>query len=232
MKRVGPLLVLVFFVALGLVVALRQRLAPPTPAPVTPESPFPVPESLPLAPDLDSIPGDSLFYGALERHRAELNALFAGDESPLEEKDRTAFHGLRFYPADPTYRFRVALAPPPKRELVTLLDTKGEERHYERFGLLRFTLAGADQQLTLFRDAGRGYYFLPFRDATSGTETYGVGRYLEPVEDAPGQWLIDFNRAYNPYCAYSNRWSCPVPPDENRLTVAVRAGEMAYHEES
>lgn len=232
MKRVGPWLILAFLVALGIVVVLRVRLAPSGGLRPAAESPFPLPDSLPQAPDLDSIPGDSLFYGALQRHREATNALFAGDASPLDESERAGFRGLRFFPADPGLRLRVPLSPPDRRDMVTLLDTKGEERTYERFGFLKFRLAGEAQQLTLFHDAGHGHYFLPFRDATSGKESYGMGRYVEPVEEAAGKWLIDFNRAYNPYCAYSDRWSCPIPPDENRITVAVRAGEMKYHPES
>lgn len=232
MKRLTPLLILAFLVGLALVVALRTRLAPRPGATPAMQSPLPNPDSLPLAPDMDSIPGDSLFYGALQRHREELNRDFAGDESPLEESDRASFQGLRFFDPDPGFRFRIPLAPPPRREMVTLLDTKGQERSYERFGVLTFPVDGKLQNLTLFRDAGRGYLFLPFRDATNGQDTYDVGRYVEPIEEQPGTYLVDFNRAYNPYCAYSHRWACPIPPEENRLNVAIRAGERVFHEES
>lgn len=229
MKRSGPLFLLVFVLVLAIVMALNMRLKPRRPEV---RGPFPVPESLPQAPDLDSLPGDSLLYGQWLSRRKQLDAVFQGDESPLDEADRAHFTGLKYFPFDPAYRLLIKLSPPERRDNVILMDTKGAERTYERCGILDFALQGQPQRLTLFRDPGHGYYFLPFRDATTGRETYGVGRYVEPKEAAPGLYLIDFNNAYNPYCAYSNRWSCPVPPDENRLTVAVRAGEMKFHADS
>lgn len=229
MKRSGPLFLLVFVLALAIVMALNMRLKPRHPAE---RGPFPVPESLPQAPDLDSLPGDSLLYGQWLARRKQLDTVFQGDESPLDEADRAHFTGLKYFPFDPAYRLLIKLSPPERRDNVILMDTKGAERTYERYGILDFALQGQPQRLTLFRDPGHGYYFLPFRDATTGRETYGVGRYVEPKEAGPGLYLIDFNNAYNPYCAYSNHWSCPVPPDENRLTVAVRAGEMKFHADS
>jgi uncharacterized protein len=74
---------------------------------------------------------------------------------------------------------------------------------------------------------GDDRFFVPFMDATSGTETYAAGRYIEAELDANGNIMIDFNEAYNPYCAYSPRWSCPIPPVENRLKVPLRAGEKS-----
>lgn len=229
MKKSGPLFLLVFILVLAVVMALNMRLKSHR---REARDPFPTPESLPQAPDLDSLPGDSLLYGRLLQHRRQLDTVFQGDESPLEESDRAHFAGLKYFPFDPSYRLLIKLTPPERRDQVILMDTKGTERTYERFGVLNFALQGQAQRLTLFRDPGHGYYFLPFRDMTTDRETYGVGRYVEPKETAPGLYLIDFNYAYNPYCAYSNRWSCPVPPAENRLTVAVRAGEMKFHPDS
>jgi uncharacterized protein (DUF1684 family) len=76
---------------------------------------------------------------------------------------------------------------------------------------------------------GYGGYFLPFADATSPQETYGAGRYLEPEEVSPGILHVDFNLAYNPFCAYNERWSCPIPPHENRLKVRIEAGEKKFN---
>jgi uncharacterized protein (DUF1684 family) len=99
-------------------------------------------------------------------------------------------------------------------------------QHYRRFGRFTFTVDGQEAQLTIFTD-GQGY-FLPFVDAQAGKETYGAGRYLEPEPLPNGKFLVDFNLAYNPYCAYNENWSCPLTPAENRLKVAIRAGEMTY----
>ena len=82
--------------------------------------------------------------------------------------------------------------------------------------------------LTIFKDQRSDNLFLPFADATSGNETYGAGRYLEIEMQNEGQLLVDFNYAYNPYCAYNENWSCPLTPAENRLSVAIRAGESLF----
>lgn len=111
-------------------------------------------------------------------------------------------------------------------DTITLDTSTGETRVFRRAGFLNFPVDGKPAKLTLFVDSNG--YFLPFRDATSGTETYGAGRYLEP-EESGGKIRVDFNYAYNPYCAYSEHFSCPLPPRENWLTVAIRAGEKVYH---
>ena len=90
-------------------------------------------------------------------------------------------------------------------------------------------LEGEPAALAVYRSPHHDELFLPFRDATSGRETYGAGRYLEPAKLAGGRLLVDFNLAYNPYCAYSEEYSCPLPPFENHLKVAIRAGEKAYN---
>jgi uncharacterized protein (DUF1684 family) len=85
--------------------------------------------------------------------------------------------------------------------------------------------------LTVLRDADQGGLFLPFRDASAGTETYEVGRYLEPQARPDGSLDIDFNYAYNPFCAYGEGWSCPIPPEENWLPVTIPAGERSFQDE-
>ncbi len=94
---------------------------------------------------------------------------------------------------------------------------------------MRFEVGGEPTQVTLFASEGSRELFLPFRDATSGTQTYGAGRYLE-VEPASldGTVEVDFNYAYNPYCAYNPQWSCPIPPGENWLAVPIGAGEQSF----
>ena len=105
---------------------------------------------------------------------------------------------------------------------------------YIRYGALKFTLDGVECLLDTFKslstDVDPKRLFIPFRDTTSGKETYGAGRYLELDENASGIYTIDFNLAYNPYCAYNIDFSCPLPPEQNTLKVAIRAGEKHYHE--
>ena len=223
MKRLVPLFLLVMVLVAAIVVAIRMRTGPgPSGAPLDPKV-------LPIAPDLDSLPADSVWFGQLLTHRREQDAFFRGPDSPLEDRDRADFQGLSCWPPDPAFRLRLRLEPFAGADSVVILDTKGEERTFQRAGRFRFKLDDREQSLTLYRQTYHNYWFLPFRDATAGTETYEVGRYVEPGELGDGLFEIDFNRAYNPYCAYSHRWACPIPPEENRLTIPIRAGEKMFH---
>jgi len=109
----------------------------------------------------------------------------------------------------------------------------GEIREALRYGYFELRLEGRDLHLHVYRmedssNPGKPNLFIPFRDATSGKETYGAGRYLDLAENTSGHYDLDFNLAYNPYCAYGGDFICPVPPEENRLPVAIRAGEKVY----
>ena len=92
-------------------------------------------------------------------------------------------------------------------------------------------MEGQAQALQVYKSEEQDALFLPFADQTTGSESYGAGRYLDPEEEADGTIPLDFNLAYNPYCAYNEQWSCPLPPRENRLAVRIEAGEMKFHEE-
>jgi uncharacterized protein (DUF1684 family) len=111
---------------------------------------------------------------------------------------------------------------------VRLETSTGSEETYRRAGIARFEVDGTAGQLTLYEPEDGGDLFLPFRDATSGSETYGSGRYLEVHPPRKGRVRLDFNYAYNPYCAYNDAWTCPLPPAENWLSIPIRAGEKAY----
>lgn len=106
----------------------------------------------------------------------------------------------------------------------------GGQRRYVRAGKIVFSAGGQSATLFVYKD-DHGY-FLPFRDGTSGRESYAAGRYLEPEPSADGKLDVDFNLAYNPYCAYNNHFSCPLPPAENWIKVRIEAGERDYHYES
>ena len=161
-------------------------------------------------------------------------------QSPIEPEERESFGGLRYFDHDPAYRVGARLEPGDGSELA--IDTGGEDGvvRYRRIGRLRFMLAGEDCALTVLSLVQyAGGLFVPFRDHTSGHETYGGGRYLfDTAKDTDGLVLevtpgsadvvIDFNFAYNASCAYSPRWACPLAPPENHLQVAVRAGELVY----
>ena len=102
----------------------------------------------------------------------------------------------------------------------------GDERTYTHYGQFQLTVDGEPAQLTIYADEHG--FFLPFVDALAGKETYGGGRYLQPRPLGNDHFLVDFNVAYNPYCAYNEAWSCPLPPRENWLRVPIRAGEQSF----
>jgi len=114
---------------------------------------------------------------------------------------------------------------------VRLATNTGEQRDALRYGFFEFTVDGQACRLQAYRTSDEGetpHLFIPFRDATSGKETYAAGRYLELPENTSGVYDLDFNLAFNPYCAYGGDYSCPFPPPENHLKVAIRAGEKNY----
>ncbi len=140
------------------------------------------------------------------------------------------FGGLRFYQYDPACRFRSMIEPVNPPEALRIPASSGEERPAHRVGRVRLAFPGGTATLTVFqlddiRDRYPDLLFLPFRDAGAGRETYGAGRYVE-VERLPGGVVsIDFNRAYNPDCAYGISGQCPITPPENTVPFAIRAGE-------
>ena len=153
--------------------------------------------------------------------------------SPLPPELQDSFEGLDYYPIDPAYRFELELHEHADPETVTVHTTTEGERDYLDWGEFRFELGGAERTLQAFRrDPADPALWLPFRDETNGEETYGAGRYLdlEPEEDrtADGLWVVDFNLAYNPFCAYSVHYECPLVPMENWLAVRVEAGERTF----
>jgi len=162
-------------------------------------------------------------------------------QSPLALQARQRFNGLRYFDPDPAAKIRCRLEPADPGDPLEI-DTGGEDGviSFRRTGRLAFAFNGRPCTLTVFSLVGYGGgLFLPFRDSTSGTETYGGGRYLfDTVKNTDGLSLevtagssdvtIDFNYAYNPSCAYDARWACPLAPRENWLPVPVRAGEKVF----
>jgi uncharacterized protein (DUF1684 family) len=168
---------------------------------------------------------------ALDEYRRRKDEFFKrSPDSPLQDDALAAFTGLRYFPENPALRLTVAIEEFTDKEDVWLQTSTGEPRHMRRWGRFRFDVDGQAAELTVYSSSA-GDFFVPFKDATSGTETYGAGRYLEIEETSGGRFLVDFNLAYNPWCAYSPYYSCPIPPVENRLTVPIRAGELDFDSE-
>jgi len=166
----------------------------------------------------------------LEEFRAEKDAYFArAHESPLSPEQKRAFQGLNYFPENPVLDLEVTVEPFPQQEEIQMQTSTGSVAAFKRYGRFRFKVDGQETALTIYAD--HNGFFLPFADALAGSETYGAGRYLEPELLPGGKFHVNFNLAYNPYCAYNDLWSCPITPPENRLKVPIRAGEKVFHPE-
>lgn len=164
----------------------------------------------------------------LQRFRADKDHVFAHDQhSPLTADQRRSFKGLPYFDENPALVLKATLDRQVEPGEVRMATSDGQEQVYRRYGVVRFQVDGQPAQLTLYASNGPEDLFLPFRDATSGKETYGAGRYLE-LHAHGDDVVIDFNYAYNPNCAYDPSWSCPLPPAENWLKVPIRAGEKTF----
>lgn len=166
---------------------------------------------------------------AIDEFRRAKDHMFVHDpETPIPPDERDEFPGLSYFEPDPALVISGHIEPSPVTDDLLMPTSTGEEVSYQRYGVAHFTVDGAPAQLTLFASEGDRDLFVPFRDATSGKETYGAGRYLEVTRPNDHLVELDFNYAYNPYCAYSEAYSCPLPPLENWLKVPIRAGEKVY----
>ena len=182
----------------------------------------------------DAKPNNSKYLAELNKFRRDKNQSFRQSEnSPLETTQKAQFDSLKYYSGDPAFMPHADIVRNATPDTVTLQTTGNKAEKYLNWGTVKFSINNSPQQLQLYLKAdGRdSTLFIPFTDLTNGHDTYGGGRYL----DAPLPKLndteieLDFNRAYNPYCAYNNEYSCPVPPAENRLQLAIPAGEKSFH---
>ena len=166
--------------------------------------------------------------------RQRKDAFFASSQSPLPAGVREHFAALNYFDFDSSFVFSSKLQTLNSFEHVMMETSSGVRKSFVRAGRLEFTLGGQSVQLTAYSNPERDdlELFIPFKDATSGSETYGSGRYLDPELSADGTVLLDFNLAYNPSCAYSDGWSCPIPPLENWLKVPILAGEKTFGDHS
>jgi len=170
---------------------------------------------------------------AVQLFRDDKDAFFRTHQrSPVPEAERAAFTGLPYYPVDESLRFddlRLEAYDGDEPVFFQIPTSDGKLRPAERAGVFRFPLGEGERTLTAYRFEGQapedGEVFVPFLDATSGTETYGAGRYLDLEPDDDGTYSLDFNLAYHPSCVYDPVYSCPLTPAENRLPVRVEAGE-------
>jgi uncharacterized protein len=178
-----------------------------------------------------SVPDDSQYIEQLSAARAVKDQAFREDsDSPVPADKRGKVLPLAYYPVDPSFAVPAVLRLSEERPVFDMLTSSGEPRRMQLVGTLEFTLRGETRSLGAFVPDGTQQIttlFVPFADQTTGKETYAAGRYLDIDPTTTGYYTIDFNRAYNPYCAYSPTYECPFPPSSNRLTTEVRAGEKA-----
>lgn len=176
--------------------------------------------------------GDEGYIKTIESHRQERHTFFKrGSESPLTDVDKKKFTGLNYYPVNPDFRVNARLTPFQNQTRISIPTSDNKEKSYIRYAFAEFELAGQMQKVLLLKpldDENPNAIFLAFSDSTSGNETYGGGRYLDLQTNSETRIIIDFNKAYNPFCVFNDEYSCPFPPKENQLTVAVKAGEKNY----
>jgi uncharacterized protein (DUF1684 family) len=171
---------------------------------------------------------------ALQEEREAKDDYFGSNpHSPIPPEDSASFDGLAYYPPDEAYRFELPLHEHEDKATVTVGTSTGGEQDYLRWGAFRFAVDGETVTLQAYKaDPQDDRLWVPFRDETSGEQTYGAGRYLDLEPEShrtdDDAWILDFNEAYNPTCAYSDNYECPLPPTENWLDVAIEAGEKAY----
>jgi hypothetical protein len=151
------------------------------------------------------------------------------DRSPLTATQQRSFRGLTYFPENASLVVKAKIDRKVEPGAIRMDTTKGEEQTYRRYGFVHFEVDGVATQVTLYESDSGHDLFLPFRDATSGKDSYGAGRYLD-LHHHGDEIVIDFNYAYNPYCAYNPEWNCPLPPAENWLKVPIRAGEKSFPE--
>ena len=176
------------------------------------------------------------YYKDLTAYRKEINIMFSDSTtSPLPKEDLLHFKELEFFPVDPAYRVEADFQITPGSETFKMPMSKERIVWYRKYGVAKFTLKGKEFSLAVYqnqdlvkKEGYEDYLFVPFKDLTNGIETYGGGRYIDLRIPDGDKILIDFNKAYNPYCAYNYKYSCPIPPDENHLQVEIKAGVLDY----
>lgn len=169
------------------------------------------------------------YQESIENQRAQKDNYFKNPHySPLTEEQLEKFQGLNYFEIDERLRFEVELKEYSQKQEVDIRTSTGVLQKYIRFGYVEFEVEEKKQSLTVYLQPNSDYFFVPFKDLTAGEETYGAGRYVEIEKIEKNKYVLDFNQAYNPYCAYNDQWICPLTPFENNLKTKIRAGEKSF----
>jgi uncharacterized protein (DUF1684 family) len=172
--------------------------------------------------------GDDDYVKKLEAYRADKDQMMRDDpSSPIPRNLKTLLLPLRYFPPDPSFSTAASLRLADQRPVFEMPTSTGAIRRMQRVGVLDFTLKGQPMSLGAFVEEGQSIdeLFVPFADETTGKDTYEAGRYLQLVPTSTNLYEVDFNKAFNPYCAYNKSYECPFPPPSNRLKMAITAGE-------
>jgi uncharacterized protein (DUF1684 family) len=172
-------------------------------------------------------------------YQQTLNASYKdATKSPLKKKDLKKFKGLDFFPVDSSFIVTAKLEKTANAPTFEMATTTSRKPLYKEYGTLTFSLKGKDRKLTIYQSQDdlndekyKNYLFLPFTDDTSGNESYGGGRYMDVMstdENTDGTIVLNFNNTYNPYCAYNEKYSCPLTPRKNHLDTEIKAGIMVF----
>jgi uncharacterized protein (DUF1684 family) len=173
-------------------------------------------------------------FDKIQQQRLQKDSLFQYAEwSPIADSIKDKFNGLKYYPIHLSLRYEGPISRSESVILDTIRGTKGDLRPAIKYGFFSFTHKNQLYKLEIYKfnkdePEFENYLFLGFTDETSGKETYGAGRYIDMEENEENQYVVDFNLAYNPYCAYNSKYTCAIPPKQNRLPFAVHAGEKKY----
>lgn len=176
------------------------------------------------------------YINRIEKERTNKNEEMKNNpSSPFNAKGKIEFHDLNYFDVDPSYVFRSMLYEFEPKDTVTIYGTKGEPRKVIRYGYVVITYKNKQYNINVYQGTttnGQIYYSIWFTDKTTNNESYGVGRYIdfEKVDDPNNEYEIDFNVAYNPYCAYSPNYSCAIPTKEDFIPIEIRAGEKKFHD--
>ncbi|MFV0208134.1 DUF1684 domain-containing protein [Empedobacter falsenii] len=175
---------------------------------------------------------------AIQKYQTELASFYTNPETtPLVDEEKTNFKGITFFPINEKYRVKANFTPIKDGKVIPFPTSAKKIKNYKEYGTITFTIDDMEQTLTIYQsypimEKYEESLFLPFMDETNGVTSYGGGRYLDlNTKDFGGnsnEVTIDFNQAYNPYCAYSKHYNCPIPPANNVLDVEINAG-VSYH---
>ena len=184
--------------------------------------------------ETQDMPKPTTYEGQVNRYRDSISAVFfSGSNQVLPKADISPEGRLHYFPPNEAYRVKAEFEPITAVEIFRRKTNTDRLPEYKKYGILHFRLANQDLQLFLYQNVEQpDYLFCPFKDLSNGDQSYGSGRFLDFKADDltnVADVVLDFNYAYNPYCAYNKNYSCPLPPVENHLDIAIYAGEKKWH---